>query len=159
MIINYVNIIIFVAILGISCLTVVGQENFVKCKVKEKELKSVTYDIRNILRTDAKNDEPSVLIVSIYVKPNKINKDDLILISRHLKQKFCKEENLIFSIFDNKDVAKFYDMNVQSARNHFRGEYILNRITGKEYISFVTIPDYNGNPRARIKIDLNSKTN
>lgn len=59
------------------------------------------------------------------------------------------------AIFDDKKTADFYDMNLQYARNHFRGEYILNSKTGEEYINFVTVPDYNANGRTLgIKIDL-----
>ena len=135
-----------------------GQSKYEKCKVEDKELKRVKYYIGYTERSIPQNDQPSNFIVDISVKPNKINEKDLLLIARHLKQKFCKEDYLIVGIFDRKDVAENYRFNVQEARNHLRGEYFLNRITGEEYISFVLIPDYNGNPQARIKIDLSSKT-
>jgi hypothetical protein len=134
--------------------TAFGQGNFTKCKVEDKKLESVRYYIGNVERSRVSDSKPAALLVDISVKANKINRDDLTLIANHLKQTFCKEDNLIVGIFDRKDTAKYFDANLQSARNHFRGEYILNRIIGEDYVSYTTVADYNGNYKNRIKMDL-----
>lgn len=132
-----------------------GQEP-IKCKVKDKNLRSVKYRYAYSERSTV-NGRPTIAI-NISVKPADINREFLMLLVHHLNQRFCREERLVVAIFIDYDAAKHFRPQFPEVLNAWRGEYFLDRRTGEEYVSFITTtPNYNNNPQARVKIDLGVK--
>ena len=128
----------------------------IKCKVKNNELKSIKYYIGF---TGLVDNPKETLLIHIAVKDNQINETDLVLIAKSIKEKFCNEMRLVLLIFDAKKPADFFDLTFKTDRDALRGEYVLDREKGEEYISFVKIPNYFENPNDRIKIDLTTINN
>lgn len=137
---------IIFALFAVPCLS--QEKEISKCKIKSEELRSVKYYIGSLERIE------NTLSIRIAVKSNQINETDLVLIAKHIKEKFCNETQIVTSIFDDKRTAHNFDTTFKSAINALRGEYVLDREKGDEYISFVKIPDYFNNPKGRIRIDL-----
>jgi hypothetical protein len=129
------------------------EEKVVKCKVKTKELKSVKYYVGQVMRVE------NTLSIHIAVKTNQINETDLVLIARNIKERYCNETEIVVGIFDKKVTADRFDTSFKSAIDALRGEYVLDKAKGEDYISFVKIPDYYNNPKERIKIDLKARDN
>lgn len=143
-----------IVVLTITFPAFAQEKKIVKCKVKDKKLKSVKYYI-GFIDQGIKPDDS--LLVHIAVKANQVNESDLVLIARHLKERFCKETRLVVLIFDSKITADNFDTTFKAARDALRGEYVLDKEKGKEYISFIKIPNYFENTKDAIKIDLSSK--
>lgn len=140
-------------LMGQSFFTASGQEP-TKCKTKDKSLRAVQYRIGRFERSPQSTERPSTLIVDISVKPELIDAKYMVLLAHKLNQTFCKEDRLVVGIFDKYEIAVRFRDEFQDALDAFRGEYVLDRKTGKEYVSFSLVPDYQGNPESRIKIDL-----
>ena len=127
----------------------------VKCKVKDKSLRSVKYRVAYSERS-TDDGRPSILVF-ISVKPENINREYLVLLAHHLNQRFCREERLAVAIFVDYNAARYFKPEFPEVLDAMRGEYFLDRRTGEEYVGFTTIPNYNNNPQARIRIDLGAK--
>lgn len=136
--------------------TALGQKP-TNCKVRDKSLRKVEYRIGSFQRSNVDPDRPPILTLGISVKPEQINADYIVSLARNLNQRFCKEDQLVVGIYDRYEIAVYFNGDFQDDLNAYRGYYFLNRTTGEEYVSFSTVPDYQGNPQARIKIDLNLK--
>lgn len=135
-------------------LPILAQEKeVIKCKVKSKELKSVKYYIGNIERVG------ETLSIRIAVKTNQINETDLVLIAKHIKERFCNETQIVTSIFDAKWTADNFNTTIKSARDALRGEYVLDKGKGEEYISFVKVQNYFENTKNSIRINLPLQSN
>jgi hypothetical protein len=138
---------IFFILLGTQCFS--QEKNVVKCKVQDKTVKSAKYYTGVVQRVQ------ETLLIQIGVEPRRVNETDLILIAKHIKERFCKESSLVVMIFDDKKTAKYgFDASFKESRDALRGEYVLNRATGKEYIYFVNTPDYYNTTAKRIRINL-----
>lgn len=142
------------AICSLTALTGEGQE-LVKCKVKDKSLRSVKYRKAYSERSTV-NGRPSILIC-ISVKPEEVNREFLVLLAHHLNQRFCREERLVVAIFIDYKAARYFNPNFQNVRDAWRGEYFLDRRTGEEYVSFTPSLNYEENPQAHIRIDLRAE--
>lgn len=93
--IRNLKLVFVLVICGTVSFSASGQQPvFVKCKVKDPTLRSVKYHIGEIYRENVKNGGPAALLVHIAVNANKINKDELVLIAKHLKEKFCNNKIL-----------------------------------------------------------------
>lgn len=128
-----------------------------KCKVKNKDAAKLRYFVGRTESVEAREGDPSGVLVNIAIKSDQFKRDYLIVLATNLKNRFCNEELLLVNIFDNKQIAAsppslmFRSL---AARSAFRGANSLNRRSDEEIISFVQGPDFNGNPDARIQIDL-----
>lgn len=127
------------------------------CKIQEKSLREVKYRIGSFQRTKTDPEGLSVLGLGVSVKPEQVNADYLVLLARNLNRRFCKEDRLVVGIYDKYEIAVYFNSDFQDSLDAFRGEYVLDRTTGKEYVSFTTVPDYQKNYDSRIKIDLREK--
>ena len=136
----------------VSLPSVLGQEPS-KCKLKEKRLRAVQYRFGRSERSTL-----GVLGLDISVMPEQINADYLILLARHLNQLYCKEDRLVVGIFDRFETALRFNLSFQEDRDALRGEYVLNRTIGEEYVRFSTVPDYQKNYESSVKIDLTANT-
>jgi hypothetical protein len=141
--------------------SVLGNAQDVKeCRVHEGP-RSISYHRGHLERVAATEVAPAGISVDISIKSTQFSRNFLILLAANLRERYCDEELILVSIFDNKRVADAgasLIFHSQDARNAFRGTYYLNRKTGEENVSYVTGPDFNGNPNKRIKIDLTRTT-
>lgn len=140
----------------LSFLTVSGQEP-IKCKIKDKSIGDVQYRIGGFERPTSDPEEPPELLLRISVKPEQINPEYLVLLARNINRRFCKEDRITVAIFDIYDVAVNFRMMDEYDLNAFRGEYVLDRTTGEEHVSYSTVRDARLFHYSSIKIDL--KTN
>ena len=126
-----------------------------ECKLRKDELGGSSFKLVNTERTPKTSKEGPKLLIYISVTPKQINRDDLVMIGSSLRKRFCRETNLVAMIFDNTVRAKFFNPDFNESRDALRGTYVFDQKTGEEYVSFVKIPDYFGNPSERIRVDLN----
>ena len=126
--------------------------NYKKCKVDDSHIKSAKYYVGGADRVQ------ETLGVRISVKESNVNETDLSLVAKRLKATYCNEDELVVLIFVDKVPARRFDTTFKSSIDALRGEYVLSKSKGEEYISFVKIPDYFNNANKRIRIDLNNKT-
>jgi len=144
------NVMCGLCIFAIGAVAAVGQQdNATKCSVKERELKHTEFYTGRLERIEG------VLALQISISDSRVNENHLKLIAKKIKATFCKEDNIVASIFVNKATSRNFNPSFNEARDALRGEYVLKKDKHEEYISFVTIPDYFGNSKARVRIDLN----
>jgi hypothetical protein len=106
--------------------------------------------------------EPIQLILQVGVKPEQINRTDLMLLAKQLSQDFCREQGLYVAIYDDPRAVKewhwLYDYSLSRGKPEtgpLRGLYELDRKTGEEKISFST---RRNNPLDEIVIVLGKPT-
>jgi hypothetical protein len=148
------RLIISIVVALLSCIHIYAQKPQVaECKIQNKEVKLAKYYTGRMERIQ------ETLAIQIAVKPSQVNETDLVLIARHIKERFCKESKLVVFIFDDKKTARYYfDASFKESRDALRGEYVLDKEAVKEYVSFVRGSDYYNNNN-KIRIELNSKNN
>ena len=122
----------------------------VKCRVKDRGNHTPKYNIG----WNAYNVEgPRTLFLTIGVKPQHFNRDDITALARQINQVYCRERRLHVTILDDRRAARgFAPTNeIEWFQKHIRGYYELDRTIGKEEVSFSTEPS---KPDDEIKISL-----
>jgi hypothetical protein len=104
----------------------------------------------------------SILIIRVSLDPQKINKENLLSLSTHLKKLYCKEEKLAISFFDNYKVARHFSLNEDSiyfdmSLDSSRGSYFIDRISREEFLEYTTSSGYLRTGSKPIKIILGEK--
>lgn len=126
-----------------------------KCRVENK-LDAPKYRIGRV-RRDVLNNMP-ILLLQISIAPEHFNRRDMTALAHQLNQEFCKEKQLNVAICDDyraaKDTYLISDLLRHEPSPALRGAYDLNRITGREGISFST---ERGRPLNEMDIDFDSK--
>lgn len=89
--------------------------------------------------------EPIQLLLQVGVKPEQINRTNLMLLAKQLSQDFCREQGLYVAIYDDPRAVKewhwLFDYTLSEGKREkgpLRGLYELDRKTGEEKISFST---------------------
>ncbi len=100
---------------------------------------------------------PKTLFLAISTRDRSFSKDEMIGLAHSLKQDFCNEQRLNVAILDNYKAARAFSPTNEKQwfHAHWRGQYLLDRASGKEEISFSTAPD---KPKDEVKINF-SPTN
>lgn len=98
---------------------------------------------------------PSRLVLHISVEPKHFNRDDMTALAKQLGKNFPRELRLSVAICDEYKTAKdpgiIYDVLMRESPPALRGFYELDRVSGKEVISFST---ERGKPNDEIVINL-----
>jgi len=114
------------------------------------------YRIGRIRRGVVNNER--ILLLQISVKPARFNRSDMTALARQLNSDFRKEKNLNVAICDTfeaaKDTSLIYGLLTHQTHPVLRGFYDLNRVSGKEAISFST---QRGEPLDEVTINFNFK--
>lgn len=107
-------------------------------------------------------ENPSILVVQISINPDHFNREDMIALAQQLNKDFRREPKLNVAVCDEYQAAKssglINDLLMHRSPPALRAYYELDRVTGKEGISFSTA---RGKPLDEIDIDLSKlvKTN
>jgi len=142
--------------LGITLTGATGTPKFgqklEKCKAQE-QMDAPGFRIGRIRRTVEKG--VPILLLQISVEPEHFNKADMMALARRLKGDFCKEKQLNVAICDDvraaMDTHLIFDLLRNEPNAGLRGGYDLDRVNGKESISFST---KRGRPLDEVKINL-----
>ncbi len=97
-----------------------------------------------------------VLGLRIVLAAKYFNRTDMMTLAENLREKYCREDVVGVTIFDNKRDAKVADIVVKHLSGvrkskSIRGFYSLDRTRGLEKLSFSTKP---GNPDDEVLLDL-----
>lgn len=129
----------------------VGQKT-INCQHQIENRGAPKYRIGYQERTKGK---PSILVLYISIKPKHFNRDDMIALAKRLNKDFRRELQLNVVICDEYETAKdpgiIYDLLRREPPLALRGFYELDRVSGKEGISFST---ERGKPMDEVDIDL-----
>ena len=86
------------------------------------------------------------------------NRDDMIALARRLNKDFRREQRVTFVICDEYETAKdpgvVYDLLRREPPPALRGFYEIDRVSGREGISFST---ERGKPTSEIFVDLSKR--
>jgi hypothetical protein len=126
------------------------------CRVRDERLRAVKYTVGHYERSTV--DGQSGVLINISIKPTEVERSLLLLLARHLNKRYCREPRIVVGIFDNPDAARRFDGSSRSDLDALRGEYVLDRQRGIEYVSFTPVPDYYGHPTERIRIELGTNS-
>lgn len=134
-------------------LTMVGLiygQTTVKCHAKDKVKHAPKYRVGWTTYTV---EGPKTLAVAIGVNPRYFNREDMTAFARQLEKDFCQEQRIVAVILDDYRAAKHYAPSIEITwpKLRERGFYELDRVTGKQQISFSLVL---GNPKDEVKIDL-----
>lgn len=124
-----------------------------ECKVKSQE--KIKYKLISIGRSIR---EPFVVGLRIVLKDKYFNKDNMIQLTKIIKARYCNEENIAVTIFDDAKIAKIADIVVKHLSGEriipeIRGFYAFERRNNYEKLSFST---KRGNPPDEISIQLSN---
>ena len=140
-----------------------GQKKIVRCKLQGKDMKAPDYKLGVTYEGPSRvpwkeEDITPMSIVHISIDSKNVNRDDMIRLALKLKNDFCKEERLFVVLFDDSAyINRIYvsvDAFFHKADESKRGYCYLDRITGEEYITYSTVPNYFKNPEKRVRIEL-----
>lgn len=137
--INLISFLFFSLIFIPAFLNVNAQENakeIKECKVKSKE--KIKYKLISIGRSIR---EPFITGLRIVVKDKYYNKEDMTQLSKIIKARYCNEENIAVTIFDEAKTAKIADIIIKHLSGEritpeIRGFYTLERENNIEKLSF-----------------------
>ena len=98
-------------------------------------------------------------LLDVVIKPKFLNREDMLYLAREIKAKYPKENKIEVGFFTSKEAAKNltlieHNPNYQRYMEALRGSYLLNRITGKEYLYFAPVGRKSFDSE---KIDLSEK--
>src|ERR671938_547013 len=119
----------------------------VKCRVKDNHAPKY-----KVGWNEYDTGKPAKLIITISIEPQYFNRNDMTTFARQLNKVYCREQKISAIILDNRRAAKEWGPSSTESiwfDKHVRGIYNLDRITGKEEVSFSTEP---GKPIDEIKI-------
>jgi hypothetical protein len=121
----------------------------IKCRLENKD-HSPSYRVG---WHDYNVEGPKTLFLAISVREREFSKKEMVALARRLKNDFCNDQRLNVAILDNYKAARAFSPTNEKQwfHNHWRGQYILDRVSGKEEISFSTTPE---RPRDEVKLDL-----
>lgn len=138
-----------------ACMSLTAGQKDVNCRQQNGNKSAPKYRIAYRDRTKA---NPSILEVHISIAPKHFNRDDMIALAGRLNKDFSREQRVTVVICDEyetaKDPAIVYDLLRRSPPLALRGFYEIDRVGGKEGISFST---NRGNPLDEVDIDLSKK--
>lgn len=102
--------------------------------------------------------EPYTLGLRIVVKEKQVNREFILKLAESLRRRYCMDNDIGATIFDDKEIAKSADAIVDQLLGkkqipEIRGFYSLDRKNGIEKVSFSS---KRGNPPDEIVIDLAS---
>lgn len=120
-----------------------------RCKLRRDER---TPKIQ-VKRAERIRNASTTLALYTVVKPPHFNSEDMSAMGQRLNKEYCNEKKLTVLIFDDprpiKDFVPVFDLRVEQPVVELRGFYILDRITGREVISFNT---ERGGPRTEVDL-------
>lgn len=129
-----------------------------RCKTDNGSDRTFKYKMGLTFRSKRALGGPDVQVMQISIEPKRINQEDLLKVARWLKTDFCKEQRLSVMLLTDRRYADTFPVGGTLWYNEWqdalRGEYFLDRESGEEYISYSTVPNYNKNPQARVKVNL-----
>ena len=104
-------------------------------------------------------DKNPILLLQISVDSTHFNRADMSALAERLRMDFCKETHLSVAICDDYSAAKdgllLYGFFTHQRPGGLRGFYDLNRLTGKEGLSFST---ERGRSVNEVELSFDSKT-
>jgi hypothetical protein len=135
---NHVYIRIYGALIGTFLCVLLGAGQTSGICQRGKENKSVLkYRIGQKYRPEL---EPSRLVLHISIEPKHFNREDMTALAERLNIDFPREKRLTAAICDEYKVAKdpgiIYAVLMRERSPALRGFYELDRVSGKEVISF-----------------------
>jgi len=78
----------------------------------------------------------------IVIDPKFQSDEDLVKLSRYLKQKYCKQKTIIAQVFDNKsDARDFAVFNVSIVPDTLRAIYYIDRDLSRERLVRIKVVD------------------
>lgn len=99
--------------------------------------------------------QPPILEVHISIDPKHFNRNEMVALARQLNKDFLRAPRVTVVICDEYETAKYsgvvHDLLMGSPALALRGFYEINRVSGKEGISFST---ERGKRLNEIEIDL-----
>lgn len=117
----------------ISCASTAFGQNPKKCDVKD--LPKPKYNIASLYKTE-------ILGIKVTMKSKYQTDENLILLARYLKQRYCDARSMIVLIFDNKkDAQTFTVYQVKQIPDTLRASYYLDLDKGKEELVRVKVID------------------
>lgn len=156
---KYSILIITLGFILIVCLpTISGQTNdqrIIECKVSTRPL--VKYKLVSIGRGIGK---APLLGLRIVVRDKYFNKNHMLLLVRQINEKYCYDNEIGVTIFDDEKIAKIARIVVEHLAGErvvpeIRGFYSYSRLTGKEQLEFST---KRGNPTSEMTFDLSKES-
>lgn len=126
-----------------------GEQKPIKCKHENKERAP---DYRVGWRHYSV-EGPKTLFIAVSIGSRHFSNDKMVALAHRLKQDFCHEKRLFVAILDDYKAARAFSSTNEKQwfHNHWRGQYLLDRDSGKEEIGFSTASD---KPRDEVKISL-----
>lgn len=129
---------LMILLIGATFASEYGQQ-IKKCRAKDK-LDAPKYRIGRV-RHAVLNNMP-ILLLQISIEPEHFNRSDMSELAHRLNKDFCNEKQLNVAICDDyraaKDTYLIHDLLTHETNPGLRGFYDLNRVAGKEGISFST---------------------
>jgi hypothetical protein len=114
----------------------------VKCPVRRETKSAPQYRIGQVKRGETEG-QP-ILLLQVSVKPQHFNRYDMAALAKRLNEEFCNEKRLNVAITDNhkaaKDKSLLYGLMTKQPARSLRGFYDLDRVTGKEGITYSNKP-------------------
>lgn len=147
------RVMLSLSLLSSTALCPLGRMRNNQILVTQNKQKKIDYRIGKTIRTTA---GPPMLIVYISVKPERFNRQDMLLLARQLNDAFSTEQRVSIWLFDRYSSARDFVPHPHSPTYErdfkaLRGHYDLDRVTGKETMQFSSAPN---KPRNEIVIDL-----
>ncbi|HMG74094.1 MAG TPA: hypothetical protein VK582_11390 [Pyrinomonadaceae bacterium] len=99
---------------------------------------------------------PKTLFLAVSVRPRHFSKDEMVALAHRLNQDFCHEQRLNAALLDDYKAARAFSPTNERQwfYAHWRGQYLLDRDSGKEEITFSTAAN---KPRDEVRLNLSSR--
>jgi len=99
---------------------------------------------------------PKTLFLAVSIHARSFSKDEIIVLAHRLKQDFCNEQRLNVAILDDYKAARAFSPTNEKQwfHNHWRGQYLLDRVSGKEEINYSTAP---AKPKDEVRLNLSTR--
>jgi hypothetical protein len=82
------------------------------------------------------------LLLRVVLRPKLQTDENLLLMANYLKNKFCKDELISVTVFDNKKAAREFTVyEVKQVPETLRAIYRLNRAESEEYLVRIKVED------------------
>lgn len=96
---------------------------------------------------------PKTLFLAISIDARRFSRDDLMALAQRINEVYCREQRLVVAILDDYRAARAFAPTNEKLwfKQHWRGDYFLDRNSGEEELSFSTTPD---KPKNEVKLTL-----